>query len=608
MSDALLRYYNRELVAIKRLAADFAVTHPKIAGRLRLTPDGVVDDPHVERLLEGFAFLAARVHHRLDDDFPELTDSLLDTLHPHYLAPIPSAGILQLSCPPDLSGSFKVARGLQLETEPVKGEPCRFRTTSDITLWPIVIEQVRLSGLPLIAPANPRTPGAKAVLRITLRCAAPDTTFTDLGLDRLRFFLRGQSNVTLPLYEMLCCGTLGVAFAESPNDPSPVLAPANVLTPGGFGDEEALLPWPARSFTGFRLLTEYFTIPDKFLFLDLDGFSAKTLVQSGNRMEVFIYLDRALPELERVVAAETLALGCTPVVNLFAHKCEPIALTATQTEYRIVPDARRPQAMEVWAVSAVSQTNAEGTVRRWAPFHRLSHGEEGEGTPAGFYNVVRRPAVAPTTGTEAFLAPHRPGFDPGQPDDVVLSIDAICLNRDLPKDLPFGGGNPRVRPIGAPAAISGAQFVTAPTTSMRVPLREQGAWRLVSHLSLGHLSVVGGAKGAAALREVLRLYDLRDTAETRAAIDSLVAVSSTPGTARVPGGRSGAFCRGVDVTLEFDPRGWAVGGLYLLAAVIERFLALHANVNGFARSSVVLRGRPGKVAAFPPRAGSQVLL
>jgi type VI secretion system protein ImpG len=515
---------------------------------------------------------------------------------------------MQMTCPPALDGSHTVPRGLEIETEPVRGEPCRFRTTADATLWPVVIENVRLSGLPLAAPANPRTPGAKAVLRITLRCAEPERTFSDLALDRLRFFLRGSASVTMPLYEMLCCGTLGVAFADGPNDPAPVLAPAEMLTPAGFAPEEALIPWPARSFAGFRLLTEYFAIPEKFLFLDLDGFHAKTLVNAGNRLDVFLYLDRAAPELERVVNADSLALGCAPVVNLFRHACEPIALTQTQTEYRIVPDQRRPHALEVWQVARVQEARPDGSTARWAPFHRLSHGEAAASAPVAFYNVVRRPALGPLSGTEAFLAPHRPGFDPAAPEAPVLSVDAICLNRDLPKDLPFGGGLPRLRLEGASAAVAEARFVMPATPTLRPRLREAGAWRLISHLSLGHLSVVGGEDGAAALREVLRLYDLRDTAETRAAIDSLVGVSSAPGTARVPGGRSGAFCRGVDVTLEFDPRGWAVGGLYLLSAVLERFLALHANINAFARSRVMLRGRPGTVARFPPRAGSQTLL
>ena len=204
---------------------------------------------------------------------------------------------------------------------------------------------------------------------------------------------------------------------------------------------------------------------------------------------------------------------------------------------------------------------------------------------------VRPPA--PLTGTEVFIAPNDPDFDPDSSTPGVLSIEAMCLNRDLPADLPFGGGHPELRFVEPTAGVTRINCVTAPSQPLRPPLREQRFWRLVSHLSLGHLSVVGGAEAAAALREVLRLYDMRDSAETRAAIDSLVSVTSKPGTARAPGGK-GAFCRGLDVTLEFEPIAWETAGLYLLASVLDRFLALHATVNSFVRTRAVPRGRSGR--------------
>ena len=215
MSDALLPYYNRELNAIRALAAEFAQAHPKIAGRLRLSEDSV-DDPHVARLLEGVAFLAARVHHRLDDEFPELTDALLGVLYPHYLAPVPSSAIVQFGCKADLKVPCQIPADLALDTEPVRGETCRFRTVYPATLWPVDIESVRLSGLPLAAPANPRAAGAVSVLRIGLKCASAEATLTALGLDRLRVFLRAGSNISLPLYELLCRNVVGVALAEGP--------------------------------------------------------------------------------------------------------------------------------------------------------------------------------------------------------------------------------------------------------------------------------------------------------------------------------------------------------------------------------------------------------
>ena len=607
MSDALLPYYQRELAALRRLGADFAAAHPKIAARLRLTGD-VVDDPHVERLLEGAAFLSARVQHRLDDEFPELTDTLLSVLYPHYLAPVPSAAVARFACQPDLSGPARIPPGLALESEPVRSEVCSFRTAAPLTLWPIEVEAVRLSGLPVTAPANPLAQGANAVLRIALRCVVPDMTFAQLAVDRLRFFLRGAASTTCALYELLCAHAVSVAYADGIADPAPVIVPKSVIVPAGFAPDEALLPWPARSFAGFRWLTEFFTLPEKFLFLDFMGMEAKTLASGKNRLEIFVYLDRALTDLERTVSADSLRLGCAPIVNLFSQHCEPIALTHTETEYRIVPDVRRPGALEVWSVEAVRETIGDGRARRWQPFYRLGQHGGAADEPEAFYHVARRDSPPPLGGTECYLAPHDPLFDANRPDLSVISVDALCLNRDLPSDLPFGGGHPTLALTDPTPVVAAVECLTAPTTTLRAPRRERHFWRLVSHLSLGHLSVVGEEEGAAALREVLRLYDLRETAETRAAIGALLAVSARPGAARIPGGRAGGFCRGLDVTLQFDARAWQVGGLYLFASVVDRFLALHATVNAFVRTTVTLRGRPGQAARWPARAGMRVLL
>jgi type VI secretion system protein ImpG len=604
MSDALLPYYNRELAALRGLAGEFAEAHPKIAGRLRLSSDSV-DDPHVARLLEGVAFLTARVHHRLDDEFPELTDALLGVLYPHYLAPMPSCAIARFQCKPDLDAPHRLPAGMALGTEPVRGEECRYRTAWPQTLWPIEIESVRLSGLPLTAPVNPRATGAAAVLRISLRTLG-SVSLTALGLDRLRLFLRAPANVSLPLLELLSAHAVSVAYADGPADPDPVILPPGTIEPVGFAPEEAILPWPARSFSGFRLLTEYFAFPEKFLFLDFTAIERKTLLKAGNRMDIFVYLDRASAELERVIGADTFALGCVPIVNLFPQRCEPIPLSHTDTQYRVVPDARRPAAVEVWQVERVRESGPDGVSRAWRPFYRLAAGETAAQESAGAYLTTRRPS--PAGGTEVFLAPADPAFDPDRSADTVLSVEALCLNRDLPAALPFGGDHPRLRLIDGEALVQRVTCLTAPTPTLRPKLRDAGFWRLVSHLSLSHLSIVDGAAGAATLKEVLRLYDLRDSAESRAMIEGLLAVSAQPGAARVPNARLGSFCRGLDVTLTFDQRAWHEGGLFLLASVLERFLALHATVNSFVRTHAVLRGQPGRAASWPARAGAQVLL
>ena len=609
MSESLLPAYNEELAALRKLAGEFAAAFPKVAGRLRITPDGTVDDPHVERLLEGVAFLAARVQHRLDDELPEITETLLELLSPHLLAPVPSMTTVRLWPRAEARGPAVVRRGTPLDTEPVRGESLRYQTCHDVTLWPIAIESAKLSGLPLAAPAHPRLPGrAAGCLRLVLRTAAPDLSFAEIGLDRLRLHLRGGGPIPGALHELLATATLGLALADGPADPQPTLLDAAVLQPAGFAREEAALPWPRRAFDGHRLLTEWFAFPEKFLYLDIAGIEARSLVQRSDRLEIFVYLARSVPELERTLSADAFALHCTPAVNLFPQRCEPIALDGTRADWIVLADARRPAALEVHSVTAVRESRPDGARRTVHPFFRLGRSaEEEEAAPAQW--VARRlPATPPLTGTETRLALRDPAFDPARPADAVLTIEALCCNRDLPDLLPFGGGQPALRIADPAAPADAAECLSPPTSTLRPRLRDRSAWHLVSHLALNHLGVTGGEDAAAALREMLRLHDLRDAPETRAAIASLVAVEARPGLARIPGARPGAFVRGLDIALTFDPQGWTAGGLFGLACVLDRFLALQGTVNGFVRTAVGLRGRAGLAAAFPPRSGTRTLL
>ncbi|MBX9700259.1 MAG: type VI secretion system baseplate subunit TssF, partial [Acetobacteraceae bacterium] len=457
MSETLLPYYNRELGAIRRDAAEFAEAFPKVAGRLRLSAEAV-DDPFVARLLEGVAFLAARVQHRLDDELPELSDAVLEMLSPHLLAPLPSMTTLRLEGPRkpnELRVPAKVARGLMVETDPVRGEPVRFRTCHDVTLWPLVLEGARLMGLPLAAPANPRAAGAAACLRLTFRTVAPDLPVAALGLDRLRLHLHGVGTEAAILHELLCTATLGVAVADGPADARPTILGPDAVRAAGFEPEEAALPWPKRAFGGHRLLSEYFAFPDKFLYIDVDGLEARSLVQQSDRLEIFVYLSRALPALERSVSAETFALGCTPAINLFPQRCEPITLDGTRAEWPVVPDARRPVALEVYSVEEVRESRPDGSRRAVLPFHRLGRAMDAaqadtgptgsEARPAYNYVASRRPATAPLGGTQTVLLLRDTAFDPAAPADGVLTVEALCCNRDLPAMLPFGGGQPRLR-------------------------------------------------------------------------------------------------------------------------------------------------------------------
>jgi type VI secretion system protein ImpG len=394
------------------------------------------------------------------------------------------------------------------------------------------------------------------------------------------------------------------------DDKRPTFLPREALSQVGFDADEAALPWPQRAFSGHRLLTEYFAFPEKFLYLELSGLEARTLVQAQGTMEVFIYLSRGHADLERSVDADNFVLGATPVVNLFHQAAEPVAMDGTQSEWLVVPDARRPAALEIYALEAVRFSRPDAPLPRRVPhFQRLRHDESAEAGMASLsWLAARRPAPAVLGGTETRLMLRDPHFDPALPADGVLSIDTLCCNRDLPSLLPFGGGQPALRITDPAAPAAGAECLTPPTATLRPPLRERSGWRLVSHLALNHLGVTGGPQAALALREMLRLHDLRGTAETQLALDGLMAVDAVPGVARLPGIRPGSFARGLDITLTFDAQAWTAGGLFLLAAVLERFFALQVSVNGFVRTSVRLNGRSDLVASWPARSGTRVLM
>ena len=604
MPDQLLPLYDQELAYLRQFAGEFADAHPKIAGRLRMSADAV-DDPHVARLIEGFALIAARIRQKLDDEYPELTDSLLGALYPHMLAPFPSAAIARFSPLADLDGAYSIPRHTALEMEPIGGEACRYRTTQSVELWPISLASADLGGRPLLAPVTPWSGQAASRLRVVLECLSPGQSFTNLGVEKLRFFLHGLPQHASGLYELLCNNLLGVALADHPEDPRAVLLGPSAVCPVGFAADEALLPSSPRSLDAYRLLGEYFCFPQKFMFVDVAGLSAKTLQAAGRRLELFFYFDRAPPGLHRQINADNFLLGCAPIVNLFTQRAEPVALTHEHAEYHVVPDSRRHATREVFSVDRVSLNQAGSGVRPVMPYFASHHAAD-PSRQTLFWSTQRRRLRERDDSTDVMLQVVDTELNPASPTDGILSIETTCLNRDLPRLLPYGGTRPNVSMVDGAAEVTGVRCVTPPTATLRPPGGIRNGWRLASQLSLNHLSLSDGEQGADALREILRLHDLRDVPETRSAIESLRQVSCARGTARLAG--NGAICRGLDVTVELDARRLEGNGAFLFATVLERFLGLYASINSFTRLHVRLQGREEVLRVFPPRAGDRPLL
>lgn len=612
MSDELLPYYNRELAFLRKLGAEFAESHPKIAGRLQLGPD-VAEDPHVERLLEGFAYLNARTRYKLEDDFPEITDALLSVLYPHYLAPVPSMAIVQFVLDRgqgDLTTGYEIPPESEIQTDPIDGEPCRFRTSYPVTIWPLELAAAEMLGRPFTAPQTSFSSEAVAVLRLELRAYDKGMTFDELAMESLRFYLKGQGQHVYALYELLFNNVLGVAVARSPGDDEPRELPSESIRPVGFDPEEGMLPYSARSMLGYRLLTEFFTFPDKFLFFDLAGLGRGRLAGMGNSLHVFFYLDKTTAELEQNVSADTFQLGCTPVVNLFKQRAEPTALTHAETEYRVVPDARRPAAHEVFSVDGVAATSPDARKVEYQPFYSFKHAAVRQKEKA-FWYATRRPAERVggevDYGTEVYLTLVDLGFNPAAPADWTLDVETTCLNRDLPHRLPFGRGQLRMR-LTKGGPLERVECFTRPTATFRPPLKHGALWRLVSHLTLNHISLADNEDGARPLREILKLYDFADSSETRAMIEGILGVTSRRVVGRTVDGSRSTVCRGVEVKVHFDEERFSGSGVYLFACVLERFFGLYCSINSFSKFVATTNQREGEMRRWSPRAGQTVLL
>ncbi|MGH9431367.1 MAG: type VI secretion system baseplate subunit TssF, partial [Terriglobia bacterium] len=324
MRDELLLYYERELDYLRKMGAEFAEENPKEASRLAMGP-GQVEDPFVERLLEGFAFLAARVHLKIDDEFPEISEALLSVVYPHLIRPIPSMSVVEFQLDPQkgkLSTGLQISRNSVLHSRPVGGVPCTFRTCYDTTLWPLTVTAAEWRTPSRLQPPL-RAVDAAAAVRVELRCA-PDVILPALKLDQLRFYLHGDSGVVNALYELLCSRLSRVVVRDlAPGSKvPPVSLPASSLRPVGFAADEGMLPYTRRSFVGHRLLQEYFIFPEKFFFVDLTGLAAVWDAGFKDAAELIFLFSEVEGEnrrerLEVEISPKIFRLGCAPIVNLF---------------------------------------------------------------------------------------------------------------------------------------------------------------------------------------------------------------------------------------------------------------------------------------------------
>jgi type VI secretion system protein ImpG len=609
--DELLAYYERELTFLRQVGAEFADKYPKVANRLVLEADRC-EDPHVERLLEGFAFLTARVHLRIDDDFPEISESLLSLLYPHFIRPIPSMTIAEFHLDPKegkMTTGFKVDAGSVLYSRPVGGIPCKFQTAHDLTMWPITVAEAQWRPPDQLRP-EVHAPDAVAVCRLKLSCL-PDVQFKTMPLSSLRFYLNGESTVVHTLYELLfnSCTRIIVRDPRPHSQIPPVHLPASALQPVGFREEEALLPSPRRSFNGYRLLQEYFALPERFFFVELNGLGPLAAFES--EVEILFLIgpfernERYQP-LELGVNAKTFRLNCSPIVNLFSQTAEPVLLDQTRYEYPVIPDLRRRGSMEVFSIDKVYSSNPNTReIVDYDPFYSLRHVRSVEAGRT-FWHATRHPATKKGDGgSDVMISLMDLSGRHARPDSDALTVKCTCTNRDVPSQLPFGDERGDFELEGS-SMIKRIVSLRKPTPSLRPAFDRSLLWRKISHFSLNYLSLV--EEGKEALQEILRLYNYSGSPYLERQIDGIRSVNSRRHFARVVTELSVSFVRGTRVEMEIDEDQFVGGGVYLFASILESFLGLYVSMNSFSQLVVRTPQRKEVLREWQPRAGRKILL
>lgn len=577
--EDLYSHYERELLYLRRAGQGFAKAYPKVARRLALGPEQA-GDPHVERLIESFAFLASRLQLNLDRQFPIFTDALLGILYPHMTAPVPSCGIARFETDLDagqMTEGHVVPRGTELSAEAEDDVRCRFTTTDDVTMWPLTVDRtsVRQADGTLFRDGTVST-----VLRIDL--TAHGVPFEALqGLRRLRLFIHSEPTVAAAVYEALTTDVREAVFLSGDrserDDGSERWSRAKRLSgqsvqPGGFDDGSNLFPTPANAHPAYALLQDYFVFPQKFLFVDVD---IPDGALTGEEASICIGLSKPFPSRLRI-RPDTLVPGCVPVVNLFRRIAEPVRVDQRSTAYPVIGDATQDRVTEVWQVTRVVGMRDDGERTEYVPLFSARHALSGEDADAFWFTKREATLREDRGGTDTWLSLTDLNFDPVRPAAETLMVHTLCTNRGLAEEVPAGAD----LSIEDAAPVAGISLLYKPTMPGYRGAAGETAWKLVSQMSLNHLSLTSGPDALEALQEILVLHTLDDPA-ARAQVAGLKGLEVRPIVKRIGADAWRGFCRGLEVTIDVDERAFVGASPLVFGDALARFLGLYVTVNSF---------------------------
>jgi type VI secretion system protein ImpG len=597
--ESLLQYYNDELTYLRRLGRSFARRYPKVAAQLEMS-DEQCADPHVERLLESFAFLTARLQRRIDGEFPDITASLLSVMYPQLVDPVPPMAIALFEVDAKqgkITTGHKIPRDTPLFAQTSGGLTCRFRTCYPVTLWPL---ELASAGFESPNQFSFLDSSAKVASVLRLRLNVEGALLQELSLKTLRFFLRGDTTLVNTLYELIFGHVLQVAILPE-NAKRPVYLPANSVLPVGFGDDEDVIPYPPHALPAYRLIQEYFAFPEKFQFFEIDNLN---LHQGGKTLDLLLILDRMPPE-RMTVDRRNFSLGCAPIINLFPKTTEPIRIDQRHHEYRLEPDMRRERTTEIHTILSVSASSnpLEETVQM-EPFYSYRHRLDQHGHRAFWFSRRLPTGREDLPGTDIFLSFVDLDFNPRLPPNQVVYAHTLCTNRDFTAQM-TAGAQLQIEDV---APLSQITCLGKPTLTRYPPMAGATLWYLISNLSLNYLSLSGGPESLEALRHILRVYSFSDQPSTFQQVQGLRKMECRRVSRRVGNEPWRGFCQGTEVTLTFDESLYVGSGAFLLGAVLNQFLSLYTSINSFTQLAIKSEQREGEWKRWAPLAGYQQLV
>ncbi|MBT9489211.1 MAG: type VI secretion system baseplate subunit TssF [Rubrivivax sp.] len=627
MDPRLIDYYNDELQHLRREAGEFGAEFKEAAGMLALNK-GRVEDPYVERLLEGVAFLAARVRLKLDAQYPVFTQQLVDILFPGWLSPSPSACILRMNLPESdekLLGqglTFKRGSCVRGTLRGAAGVRCEFETTRDLQLLPLSVTAVQYTAaspepMPALPGQDRRDADSSLRIEITLTGAAQ---LEQLDFDQLPFYVTLGDPQGSQLLELVAGRCIGIGCSTDPAGRRDVrwLSGQHVRHIG-FDASEAMLKMPSRGHAGFRVMREYAALPEKFRFFELTGLKPALKGLRGRKLYLHLHLGSAYGKLESAVRADSLALFCVPAINLRERELNRIDLQPGQTEYNVVGDRTDVKRYEIVQLLDVRGEGA-GEPRRFLPVFEVAN--SGRLSSSSFYTVRRErrrytekevrerrarlhgtaaygakldvDAIHdPGRGTEMFIALAERDAGPQGHDLQCLAVRALCMDREVPALLRNQAGLAHYEPVDS-VPIKAIDCLAGPSEPLDYAVDGFDPWMAMSHLHVNYLALVNaeGNGGADALRAMLSLYAPSESHLLLRQAKGLAGVETRQVTRRLPGRGALAFARGVEVVLTMTDRGFDGGSPYLLGAMLDHCLASHVSINSFVETSVVMKDWP----------------